>query len=342
MNIFNDFQSEIKAQISIIYYLQKRFEYEFQSMSHIINKTIPNNIDELYNNNSKLMNELSQACDVKLKLNSGLYFETDNLPDWIKGVDIRDTVGELVETCIEHIENDQPLNLNDLRNLVNEANEIAGETFYDFSNDKLKEILSVSQTIYKLRKNLDLSLEDEKLDLLKTTIALIDVSSNSNIFRQTFINIFSLFDAFVFDCVKLFFFNNPNELNNFFNNKELIKIGVEEIVSFNNIEELKNNIIQKQFEGRYLSDILLRLKGYNKTVFDNIDFPNFMEMVSRRNIHIHNKGIVDDKYCENYNIYKFKKGDFAYINNDYLLVNVFNTLLTFAQNLQNLLNKNPN
>ncbi|MDE6604544.1 MAG: hypothetical protein K2K85_00795, partial [Clostridia bacterium] len=132
------------------------------------------------------------------------------------------------------------------------------------------------------------------------------------------------------------------ELEKLFSNKELIKIGVDEIVSFNKIEALKNDIIQKQFEGRYLSDILSRLKEYNKTVFDNINFPNLMEMVSRRNIHIHNKGIVDDKYSEKYNIYGLKKGDFAFIDNNYLLANVFNTLLTFAQNLQNLLDNNSN
>lgn len=229
-----------------------------------------------------------------------------------------------------------------MQNIINETNKINEDEFYNFSPDKLKEILSVSETIFKLRKNNTLSIEDEKLELLKTTIALIDISSNSNIYRQTFINIFSLFDAYVFDCVKLFFSKNPIELNKFFNNKELMKIGVDEIVSFDKIDDLKNDIIQKQFEGRYLSDILLRLKGYNKTVFDNIDFPNLMEMVSRRNIHIHNKGIVDDKYSEKYNIYGLKKGDFAFVYNNYLLANVFNTLLTFAQNLQNLLNRNPN
>ncbi|MDE6604391.1 MAG: hypothetical protein K2K85_00005, partial [Clostridia bacterium] len=210
MNIFDDFQSEIDSQISIIYYLQRRFEYEFQSVSHILNKTIPNNIDKLYNNNSKIMNELSQACDSKLESNRSLYVNTDELPDWIKGVDIRDSIGELIELCIEYIENGEPLSLHDLQNMINEANEISGEKYYNFSNDKLGEILSVSQTIYKLRKNNKLTIEDEKLNLFKTTIALIDVSSNSNIFRQTFINIFSLFDAYVFDCVKLFFYRNPN------------------------------------------------------------------------------------------------------------------------------------
>lgn len=90
MNIFDDFQSEINSQISIIYYLQRRFEYEFQSVAYILNKSIPNNIDELYNNNSKLMNELSQACDLKLESNSSLYVETDELPNWIKGIDLRE------------------------------------------------------------------------------------------------------------------------------------------------------------------------------------------------------------------------------------------------------------
>ncbi len=337
MNIFDDFKSEISSQISIIYYLQRRFESEFQSVSHIIQKSIPDNIDDLYNNNSKLMNELLQACDLKLESNSSQYIITDELPNWLKGVDLREPIGELIELCIESIDNGSPLSIPELQKRINEINEINGDDYYNFSNDKLEEILSVSKTIFQLRKNNKLSLEDEKLDLLKTTIALIDVSSNSNIFRQTFINIFSLFDAYVFDCIKLFFYKHPTELENFFTGKELLKIGVDEIVSFTKIEELKNDIIQKQFAGRYLNDIISRLYNYKIGVFNNVKFPNLMEMISRRNIHIHNKGVVDNKYCEKYNIYDLKKGDYAFIDNNYLLKNVFNTLLIFAENLQNLL-----
>ena len=338
MNIFNDFQAEIDSQISIIYYFQRRFEYEFKSVSHIIQKLIPSNIDKLYNNNSDLMNELLAACNLKLEHNSSLYVATDELPNWIKGLDLREPTGELIELCIDYIESGKPLSLQEFQSIIAETNKLNGKNHYDLSNEKLVEILSVSQTLFKLCKNNELTLEDEKLNLLKTTIALIDTSSNSNIFRQTFINSFSLFDAYVFDCVKSFFYKHPTELTVFFTTKELMKIGIDELILFDKIEELKSEIIHKQFAGRYLSDVISRLYKYDETIFEHVNFSNLMEMVSRRNIHIHNKGIVDDKYCENYNIYGLKKGDFASIDNNYLLANVFNTLLIFAENLQKILN----
>lgn len=40
-----------------------------------------------------------------------------------------------------------------------------------------------------------------------------------------------------------------------------------------------------------------------------------MEMIERRNIHLHNKGIVDKKYCSFFNIYHFHEGEYAFIDN---------------------------
>ena len=59
-----------------------------------------------------------------------------------------------------------------------------------------------------------------------------------------------------------------------------------------------------------------------------------MEMIERRNIHLHNKGFVDNKYFDSFNIYKFNIGDYAYIDNEYLFIKVMNALAQFSSNIE--------
>ena len=62
------------------------------------------------------------------------------------------------------------------------------------------------------------------INSFKTSIKLVDNSSLSNIFRQSFINIFSIFDAYVFEYIEEFFCAYPKELSRFLevkNNEKL-------------------------------------------------------------------------------------------------------------------------
>lgn len=337
MCLFEDFKAEINSQISIVYYIQQRFEKELKEVAHFVNLPISDDIDVLYNNNSQLMSELLNACEKHLKENECLYKDVDDLPEWVHKTDIREPLGELIEFCIESIGNGTKLSEDDLIKEIDRVNDFCEEKYFDISNEKLKEIIPAAQTILYLRRNNKLLLEDEKIQLLETTIKLVDNASSSNIFRQAFISIFSLFDAFVFDCLKQYFYKNPKELKVFFKNNELLKMGFEEIIEQDNIDALKNEVIHRQFEGRYLSEIISKLKIYKKDLFNNLEYEKIMEMIERRNIHIHNKGLVDERYHKNYNIYKFNIGEYAYIDNNYLLVSVFNTFLIFSEQLKNLL-----
>lgn len=113
----------------------------------------------------------------------------------------------------------------------------------------------------------------------------------------------------MFDHLKQFFYTNSNELENFFDikNNEKVKITLDEIVLFDSINDLKINMVQKQFYGKYLSELISKLKRYNPNIFNNIDYPTLMEMIERRNIHLPNKGFTDNKYCNSFNIYVFKR-----------------------------------
>ena len=60
-----------------------------------------------------------------------------------------------------------------------------------------------------------------------------------------------------------------------------------------------------------------------------------MEMVERRNIHLHNKGYADNKYYNSFNIYKFNVDDYVNIDSEYLFIKVMNTLSKFLTNVEN-------
>ena len=97
-------------------------------------------------------------------------------------------------------------------------------------------------------------------------------------------------------------------------------------------------MIHKQLAGRYLSELINKLKKYRPSLFTGVEYPVLMEMIERRNIHLHNKGIVDEKYCGFFNIYHFCDGEYAFIGDKYLFTIVFNTLSQFTKNMEKELN----
>ena len=94
-------------------------------------------------------------------------------------------------------------------------------------------------------------------------------------------------------------------------------------------------MVQKQFAGKYLSELISKLKNYKPDIFKDIEYPVLMEMVERRNIHLHNKGYADNKYYSSFNIYKFNVDDYVNIDSEYLFIKVMNTLSKFLTNVEN-------
>ena len=106
-------------------------------------------------------------------------------------------------------------------------------------------------------------------------------------------------------------------------------------MNFDSIEALKIDMVQKQFSGRYLRELINKLKRYKPNIFNNVDYTMLMDMIERRNIHLHNKEFVDNKYCNLFNIYKLSIDNYAYIDSDYLL-----KYLILYINLLQILKKN--
>ena len=329
MGFLNDFQLELVSQTTIIDYIKICFEKELYKAKEFLNIDINEN---LYNNNADYMKLLNSACDDLLDKNLQLYISERPLPKIVQNVDVEGQIGQALEYCNEIINNGCDLNITELKEELEQLN----RDDYNFTKEQLNQIIEASYIIRDHNINIRIEEQDNAINLLKTAIKLVDNSSSANIFRQSFINIFSVFDAYVFEYLKKFFYVRPDELEKFFDvkNNEKIKVTLDEISHFDNIEKLKMNMVNRQFDGKYLKDLITKLYKYKRAIFNGIKYIELMEMIERRNIHLHNKGFVDNKYFDSFNIYKFNIGDYAYIDNEYLFIKVMNTLAQFSSNIE--------
>ena len=110
-------------------------------------------------------------------------------------------------------------------------------------------------------------------------------------------------------------------------NENLLKDSykLKEIARFGSFENFKADIISKILKDNYASGLLKMLHIYNPDYFidDNgVEYYNSIcEIIARRNLHIHKRGIVDEDYFiqAQGNEYNFAIGDIAYIRSEYYL-----------------------
>lgn len=337
MKFLSNFQQELISQTSIVHYIEYQFEKELKNVSNIVDIKIPEN---LYDDNTDVMKKLISKCDKALEIINESYLPDRPIPNIMKNVDMREPTGEVINYCVEVLQCGETLNVEELKKELEETNKLNGENYYSFTDEEIEEMIASAQVIFDNSRNNELHEQEASIEALKTSINLVDNKSSSNIFRQSFINIFSIFDAYIFESLKLYFCKKPQELENFLEikNNDKVKVNIEDVLLFENIDELKESMIHKQFDGKYLSEIIRKLKKFNSALFSEIDYPALMEMIERRNIHLHNKGFADSKYCTSFNIYKFNIGDYVYIDSEYLFIKVFNTLSQFATNFEKVFN----
>ena len=337
MKFLSNFQQELISQTSIVHYIEYQFEKELKNVLNIVDIEIPEN---LYDDNTDAMKKFISECDKALERINESYLPDRPIPNIIKNVDMREPIGEVINYCVEVLQCGEILSIKKLKKELEEINKLNGENYYSFTDEELEEIIASAQVIFDNARNNELYEQEAAIEALKTSINLVDNKSSANIFRQSFINIFSIFDAYIFESLKLYFCKKPQELECFLEikNNDKVKVNIEDVLLFDNIEELKESMIHRQFDGKYLSEIIRKLKKYNSALFSEIEYSALMEMIERRNIHLHNKGYADSKYCTSFNIYNFNVGDYVYIDSEYLFIKVFNTLSQFATNFEKIFN----
>ncbi len=148
-----------------------------------------------------------------------------------------------------------------------------------------------------------------------------------NVLRQGFLLLMTAFDAAVFDLVRIAFRKKFFQLIGTFGKQE--KVSLEGIGEAGSFEALRDQIIEDQLKKRYVKDVLGLLQALGIGLVDEKGgdrHVQLIELVLRRNVHVHNRGVIDERYLEadpqsrrpKYNLYNLELGDVACIDLAYL------------------------
>jgi hypothetical protein len=153
--------------------------------------------------------------------------------------------------------------------------------------------------------------------------------AETNLLRQGFILLTTAFDATIFDLMRTKLRKDFFGLIGVFGKtgKQQDKVSLEDFAEAGSFQALRDEIIEEQLKKRYIKDLLFILDHLNVECVDKVAgdrYIQLIELAQRRNIHVHNGGVVDEKYLEaddkgtpKFNIFNLKLGDAAPIDEAY-------------------------
>jgi hypothetical protein len=154
---------------------------------------------------------------------------------------------------------------------------------------------------------------------------LIRPDSELGLFRQGFILLMTMFDAAVFDLVRLALRVNFFGLIAGFSRQG--RFSLEDLANSGSFELFRDLQIEEQLKQRYLKDLLFILEQLGVELSDAAagDRPvHLVELVLRRNVHVHNRGVIDERYLERdvngtprFNLFNLQIGSTATIDRAY-------------------------
>jgi len=173
------------------------------------------------------------------------------------------------------------------------------------------------------------------LGTIKSAISAIDERSSLSLFKQSFIITVALFEALFSDKLKqivsekFFEFINANEKN--------VKNKIEGIFGYNSFESFQEVMIANLIDNSQIRSLVKMLYEFNSAyyIINGTDIcSGVTEILARRNVHLHRKGIVDQGYFDQAecNINNIEIGDYLPIGHDYYN-HAYNTLVAFMRNL---------
>lgn len=217
--MFSDLGSELITQNFVINYIEDTFFHKLAKIRIILGIDLEG--DLIFSDNQKTISHLNRLIDEKVNELQGDKIDFIEYPSWLNTIDVRSPIGELIDYISEILNSEQfdseeSMAARIREDITNSHKFLEPKDRVTYTDDEILESIKASKIIknnklfYKNTNNVDTLLE------FKTTLRLLDNYSLSNIYRQAFINIFSIFDATVFDILKEYSKNNINELENFF------------------------------------------------------------------------------------------------------------------------------
>ena len=302
--------------------------------------------------NKLIIDQLKGIVDNKItflqtKLSQMQPVELPELSSKIISNDLADSLIPYAEStvydCMDNPENKDYFELideiipADFKKEVDTQDELSEEKYYDMlSEDDYVSLLShVRCKLYnEAIENTEHDLEE--YNELKTLYNIFDDRNPINIYRQAFILLMTAFDAAVFDLFSDVFNQDFFNIARIMNYDKKFSLG--DITKHQDFNDFASKTIDIMISGKYVSDVLEILHGYKADYFlvqGSDCFVEIMEMVQRRNLHVHKNGIVDEKYFTkgNGSQLDIHLGEYSVIDNLYYN-KVSETLRAFISNIQ--------
>lgn len=286
--------------------------------------------------NREVLRQISGVIEVRIgELNEILEKqERMQLPEISKTIidnDLQDSLCSYIESVVFDCINNpdglpyskliEKLSADKLKEEVDMVDETTGEKCYDMlSTEDYQNILSYMKC--KLYNDEIEEFESELYEYkeLQTLYKIFDDYAPINIYRQSFILLLTAFDAVFFDLARETFTKNFFDIVPLINYEK--KFTLSDISQYENFEEFSSQVVESIISGKYVADLMEILYKYKQDIFfvNHINrFSEAIEIIQRRNLHIHKKGIVDEKYFTKGNGRELgiRKGEYAVIDDMY-------------------------
>lgn len=249
-------------------------------------------------------------------------------PRGLRAIDVRSTLGEWIQYFVEALGGH--VTQAAIEQAVDDAKQMQAQAVREHGDDYI-EVLSDEEIQYAIDSALFL-LADRKLAgllyvqdrFLEFDLAhrLASPDAGLNVLRQGFLLLMTAFDAAVFDLFRV------GLSRDFFKGIAALagkdKVPFARFSKFQTFEQFRDDIIEDQLRSRYLKDLLQILNSFGVECVDEATgdrFIDLIELVLRRNVHVHNRGIVDERYLERdengsprFNIHNLQLGTLAVID----------------------------
>jgi len=278
-------------------------------------------------------------------------FRALEAPENIDRVDVRSIIGEWIQCFVDALEMDaSPMRLDSLRQqaleqIRRDKNELGGESSVPTPED-IEYAIRSAVYLASYRKFDALAYVLDNFTEFELVTRLTEPETEVSILRQGFILLMTAFDAAIFDLVRVAIRKDFFGSIAAFSTRD--KLSLDTLGKYKDFEAFRDSLIEEQLRGQYLKDLLFRLNRMSaicSSQSDNKTFSQLIELVNRRNIHIHNRGVVDERYLERdeqgnprFNIYNLKFGDMIGVDHEYwdsanaLCQNCIQEVVTWAEN----------
>ena len=253
-------------------------------------------------------------------------------PEGFGAIDMRTSVGEWIDYARHNLPDNSDESMELLRSQVRDQNQRLIDEYGedgDFElllHDDITIIVEATRFVIAHDRLSGLLEIGDRISELDLVCRAGRVDTDLNVYRQGFLLAMTAFDAAAFDLVRAILTRGFWSLIGRFPSKR--KISGDDLGDFDSFEEFRDSVVDEQLRGLYLKDLLQVLKslGVDLVCGDSQgSFGHLVELVLRRNVHVHNRGIVDTRYLpsgvgavEQFNVDGLAVGDRAVVDRDYL------------------------